>query len=462
MVEASRTSPSLWWRLSWQLSIVFMLVLAVVIAGLAVYGALLLTPNLALKGRLAVALDDSVSRDAEHKLIVREGPNLRALVQANDKIWFIAATPEGEIASFGVVPAAYSGMAPFIRFIRDADIRGARDTDAVASIDDFKTTLGGLRVLYGGNTSTSASVFTLLTALNPIYVPLLLLTLPAVFLTVARVIRRSLRGLKKVVDELPRIDPERAGSRLPLTDVPKEVVPLIVAFNDLLERLEAQFLSRQRFLIDAAHELRTPIAIMQTRIQGLPEIKERRRLLDDVARLGDMAEQLLDFERQGQTNDERQKVDIVDMARGAVAELAPVAIAAGYEIGFESPVNKLEIEGSPTSLPRAIANLVRNAIEHGGNRGVISVSVSPDARVIVADQGNGIPKDQQDLVFEPFYRITPRNFGAGLGLSLVRQIIRKHGGEVTVDSSSAGSAFTLHLGASAQGVHVGPGSLSHR
>jgi signal transduction histidine kinase len=184
---------------------------------------------------------------------------------------------------------------------------------------------------------------------------------------------------------------------------------------------------------------------MQTRIEGMSEGRERRRLMDDVARLGDTAEQLLDFERNDQATDLHQTVDLVDIARTIVADLAPVAIAAGYEISFESDVDKFERKGSPSALPRAVSNLVRNAIDHGGNGGMISVSVSRNGEIAVSDEGPGIPPGQRELVFEPFYRVTPRSKGAGLGLSLVKQVVVNHRGQVTIDSTSAGTTFKIHF-----------------
>jgi signal transduction histidine kinase len=184
---------------------------------------------------------------------------------------------------------------------------------------------------------------------------------------------------------------------------------------------------------------------MQTRIEGMDEGRERRRLLDDVARLAETAEQLLAFERNDQTDDLQETMDLVDIARTVVADLAPVAIAAGYDISFESEIETLKRQGSPSALRRAITNLVRNAIDHGENTGAIVVSVTSDAVIAVSDEGAGIPKDQQDLIFEPFYRVTPRSKGAGLGLALVRQIVSRHGGKVTIDSSSAGTTFAICL-----------------
>ncbi|MBZ9922816.1 HAMP domain-containing histidine kinase, partial [Mesorhizobium sp. BR1-1-7] len=190
---------------------------------------------------------------------------------------------------------------------------------------------------------------------------------------------------------------------------------------------------------------RTPIAIMQTRIEGMEYGQDRERLLQDVARLGETAEQLLDFERNDQNRENYGTVDLVDIARTVVADLAPLAIAAGYEISFLREIDGLERQGNRPALVRAITNLVRNAIEHGGNRGMISVSVTADGQITVADQGQGISLDQQELVFEPFYRTTPRSTGAGLGLALVRQIVTNHGGHVAVDSGSHGTMFRIQM-----------------
>jgi signal transduction histidine kinase len=445
MAPQTNSNPSLWWKLSWQLSLVFVSVVAAVIVGLCVYGAMILSPTVGLQDKLTVALNEALTRDSQGRLTVTESPALRAFKSENDRLWFVVATRDGMTTSYGVVPAPYAEMSRYVRLMKDADIRGATDIDEVASIDSIGTPLGEVRVMYGGNTSRSATFLTMLTKTYPIYFPLLVMTLPAVFLTVPRIVRHALAGLNSVVRKAPDIDARRAGSRLPVEDVPKEVVPLIVAFNSILERLEEQFQARQRFLIDAAHELRTPIAIMQTRIEGISDGQERRRLMDAVARLGATAEQLLDFERNDQVNDLHETVDLVDIARTVVADLAPLAIAAGYEISFESEVDTFERKGSPSALPRAISNLVRNAIDHGGNSGMISVSITAEGQVVVADQGKGIPADQQELVFEPFYRVTPRSKGAGLGLSLVKQIVANHRGRVTIDSDAGGTRLTIQL-----------------
>jgi signal transduction histidine kinase len=445
MAVETKPNSSLWWKLSWQLSVIFAGVIAAVIIGISVYGAIVLSPNISLKHELGGALVDAVGRDSHGRLLLLETPHLKAFKAENEGLWFVIAAGDPSTVSYGPVPAAYTGLASYIYLVKDADIRGAHGVGEAASIDDIETVAGNVRVMYGGRTDRSSAFLTLLAATYPIYVPLLAIAVPAIFLTVPRIVSRALAGLKDVVKKAPEIDPRRAGGRLPTTDVPSEVIPLIVAFNSILDRLEKQFQVRQRFLIDAAHELRTPIAIMQTRIEGMSDDREQRRLMADVARLGETAEQLLDFERNDQATDVHEPVDLVEIARSVVADLAPMAIAGGYEISFESDVDQVERQGCRPALQRAISNLVRNAIDHGGNKGAISVMVSWQGEIAVSDEGPGIPEDQREQVFEPFYRLTPRSTGAGLGLSLVKQIVANHHGQVTIDSAPSGTTFKIWL-----------------
>ncbi len=445
MADTKTSNPSLWWKLSWQLSLVFVAVVGAVIVGLSAYGAVILSPNVALEDKLAAALDEALTRDPQGRIVIREMPRLRSFRAENDRLWFVVATSDGEVAAYGAVPAQYSSLVPYVRLMRDADIRGAKDTQEIASIDSFKTSLGEVRVMYGGNTDTTENMLTMLRKLYPIYVPLLAILLPAAFFTIPGIVRRGLAGMSEVARQASEIEPRRQGTRLRTNGIPKEIAPLVVAFNGVLDRLEHEFQKRQRFLIDAAHELRTPIAIMQTRIEGMADGPDRGRLLRDVARLGATAEQLLDFERNDQVTDLHETVDLVDVARSVVADLAPLAIAAGYEIAFQNGPDRLERPGNLFALSRAIGNLVRNAIDHGGNAGMICVSVAPDGEIAVADEGPGIPVEHRELVFEPFYRVVPRSEGAGLGLSLVKQVAANHGGQVTMESGSTGTTVRIRL-----------------
>lgn len=442
---ANRSNPSLWWKLSWQLSLVIVAVVAAVIIGLCVYGAMILSPNVAMERKMSAVVAEAVERDPQGKFQLRDTPPLRSLKAQNSGLWYVVATTDDVSVSYGTVPAPYAELAHLAHLFQDADIRGSAGTNEIASVENVETAVGEVRILFGGFADKGWPVLAILAGTYPIYISLIVVALPAIFLAVPRIVRRALARVSDAAHQASLIQPRRHGARLPVDGIPKEVAPLVVAFNGTLERLETEFRKRQRFLIDAAHELRTPIAIMQTRIDGMPEGKDRRRLLDDVARLAETAEQLLDFERNDQATDQHETVDLVEIARMAVADLAPLAIAAGYQIGFESEVKSLERRASPSALPRAISNLVRNAIDHGGNSGMITISVSAGGRINVADEGPGIPAEHQELVFEPFYRVTPKSRGAGLGLSLVKQIVANHRGHVSIKSGSTGTQVAIQL-----------------
>ncbi|MFB9948817.1 sensor histidine kinase [Rhizobium puerariae] len=442
---AEKANPSLRWRLSWQLSLVIVTVVAAVILGLCVWATTIMSPNIAMEEKIGSAIAGAAARDGQGRLELQETPELMALKQQNGSLWYVVATVDGASVSHNTIPPAYAGLAHLVHLFDDADIRGSTATNEVATIDNAQTAVGEVRILFGGVADKGSPVFALLARAYPIYVSLLAVALPAIFLAVPRIVGHALARVSDVAERAAQIEPRRHGARLPVGGIPKEVAPLVTAFNGTLDRLENEARKRQRFLIDAAHELRTPIAIMQTRIDGMPDGRERERLLGDVARLADTAEQLLDFERNDQAADLHEAVDLVEIARAVVADVAPLAIAAGYQISFQSEMERLERKGSPSALARAIGNLVRNAIDHGGNGGMITVSVSAGGEIDVADEGPGIPPEHRNLVFEPFYRATPKSTGAGLGLSLVKQVVANHGGQVSIKNGSTGTRVTIRL-----------------
>ncbi|ALN71905.1 HAMP domain-containing sensor histidine kinase [Aureimonas sp. AU20] len=438
-------NASLWWRLSWHIGTLIFAVVMTVIVGLCLYATLVLSPNEGVEDRVAAAISEAMYYDGEGNPRVGDGKALRELKQNNGKFWYVVATTDRSLARYGAVPPVYRELVPLAHLFHAADIRGASGSDEIASVKTVSTDYGEIRVLFGGLSNKGWLLLSILQRSWPIYASLLALALPAIFIAVPMIVRQALEGVNAVASQASRIDPRHHGIRLSSSDIPAEIKPLVSAFNQALDRIEENAEKRQRFLIDAAHELRTPIAIMQTRIEGLADAQERRRLLSDVARLGETAEQLLDFERNDQAPDINEDVDLVEMTRMVVADLAPLAIAAGYEISFENDSASVTRQGSPTALPRAIANLVRNAIDHGGGSGMISVSVSSNGCIAVHDEGPGIPLEHRSHVFEPFYRAVPKSQGAGLGLSLVKQIVENHNGRIDLDGSGRGTSVLLYL-----------------
>lgn len=269
----------------------------------------------------------------------------------------------------------------------------------------------------------------------------------ATLIATPMVVRRVLVPVGEVAAEAQQIHADQRGTRLSTETLPSEVIPLVNAVNDALDRLDEGYERQQRFLLDAAHELRTPIAILQTRLESLSNNPQKTRLLQDGARLASLAEQLLDLQRlnsDGGTVD--TVIDLVDLARRVTADLAPLAIAAGYEVSFDSETEKFAVLGDQGALERAVANLVQNAIEHGGRRGAITITVGSSGTVEVCDEGDGIPIEQRERIFEPFHRLQPRSRGAGLGLNLVQSIVQRHAGNIVVlPGSRGGACFRITL-----------------
>jgi signal transduction histidine kinase len=214
--------------------------------------------------------------------------------------------------------------------------------------------------------------------------------------------------------------------------------------NETLARLDDGHDRQKRFMLAAAHELRTPIAILQTRLEAMPATIDNVRLLEDVARLSTLANQLLDLQRLSQDTSAMRRFDLAGVARNAVVALAPLAIAAGYRIDFNMDSVPSAIRGDATSIERAIANLVQNAIEHAGRRGVITVAVQAPALVSVIDDGPGIPPADRERIFESFQRLSATGRGIGLGLNLVKEIAILHGAKMHVeDVQGRGTCFSI-------------------
>lgn len=390
------------------------------------------------------AVRSAVERNAAGALVLRETPALAKLRSDAPGLWFAVRDRRGQRLSSGRVPPEFERIGDALDDVGQARLgwnlgEPPRPTARVKWVD---APAGKLQIMTGPGPEVpfsrvaSTSLIIFLTVILPVLVLMALATLVATPL----VVRRALAGLDKVAAQAGRIDIDRPGARLPLQDVPDEVVRLVEAVNGALRRLDEGYERHKRFLADAAHELRTPIAILQTRLEGQKPGPDNARLLEDVARLSILTEQLLDLQRLQQCSSRLMPVDLVTVGRRAAIDLAPLAIAAGYELSFEPRAEHVAVMGDQASLERALVNLVQNAIQHGGRRGAITIGVDADGAIEVCDEGMGIPAAERERIFEPFRRLKPLDRGAGLGLNLVQEIVRLHAGHIAVLESPAGGA----------------------
>jgi signal transduction histidine kinase len=262
-------------------------------------------------------------------------------------------------------------------------------------------------------------------------------------IAVTLIVPLVLRGVRPLAREAARLDPQELSRRLPEGAVPQELLPIVRAFNAALDRLSEAFERRRRFIADVAHELRTPLAVLNMHVEALAPGGSKPDLQRGVYRLGQMVGQMLDAERLTLAARQREPVDLVELVRESVADVAPLAVASGYEIAVATEADALVVEADRHALARAIGNLLGNAIAHGGNAGLIEARIARSGFIEVADEGPGVPPEARERIFEPFGRERWDRDGCGLGLHLVREIMAAHGGRVELARSRGGATFRL-------------------
>jgi signal transduction histidine kinase len=259
-------------------------------------------------------------------------------------------------------------------------------------------------------------------------------------------IRAGLRPIAAISRRASEIDPGSTDVRLPAEGLPSELVPLVQAVNLAFDRLQDGFSVQRRFTANAAHELRTPLTMLTAGLEELSDGPAIEKLRTDVARMNRLVSQLLRVARLDAIPVKLDvRVDLCQVAAQVVEYLAPWAITRSRAIGFDNPGVPIFVTGNAEEMSDAIRNIVENAVLHAPAGTEVTVSVSVDGAVTVNDQGPGIPVTDRPHIFGRFWRgkgvATP---GAGLGLSIVAEIVRLHGGTVTVDDAPGGGAsFTL-------------------
>lgn len=284
------------------------------------------------------------------------------------------------------------------------------------------------------------------------------------------------RGIKPLSELEERIRARKSDDLSPLDEktVPLEVAPLVSSVNDLLRRLKESISTQKRFLADAAHQLKTPLAglrmqadLAQRKEAGEEELKQS---LQQIGRASVQAthtvNQLLSLARaEGAGSIDLQSCDMAALISEVLNDSLPHAMEKGLDLGYDGVDTAkkrrfLTLQGNPTLLKEMIRNLVDNAIHYTPSTperiGVITVRLLLDPysqalAVQVEDNGPGISAAERERVFEPFYRALGTNVdGSGLGLPIVREIAKRHGATVTVEmahpgQTPPGACFTIRF-----------------
>lgn len=252
----------------------------------------------------------------------------------------------------------------------------------------------------------------------------------------------SLRQIASASREAAVVGPGNPGARISTNRLPEEVRPLVSAINGALDRLTEAYQAEQRFVADAAHELRTPLAVLSLHLQRakLGGTLDWATIDHDLTQLNKLVSQLLDLARkvharQTDVANARPVVNLSRVAREAAAAVFPLVDCAGRQLDVDLP-NTLTIRGRAEDLQDMIRNLLENALVHG--RGKIDVVGGMEfgtdgerlAVMTVSDDGVGVPQALGDTVFDRFRKGSSDSDGHGLGLAIVREVVRGHGGSV--------------------------------
>ena len=291
--------------------------------------------------------------------------------------------------------------------------------------------------------------------------------------------KKALTPLQKLTSEVSQIQAQNLSTQLEVPNSKDEIAQLTSSFNEMLTRLDNAFSTQKQFSANAAHELRTPLAVLQTNLEVFekkqePEMIEYRQLFtmikEQTARLSQLVGTLLDMTNL-KSVPRTDHVSLEELVDEVFCDLDPVAEKAGISIHFDDSSsqdwhtdvhtpdasalnnNIRNITGSYVLLYRAVYNLVENAIKYNRPNGSVTVSVKEkngQAMILVKDTGIGISPENQKKIFDPFFRVDKSRSramgGAGLGLALVDSIAREHGGSVKVlESNEKGSIIALML-----------------
>jgi len=255
-------------------------------------------------------------------------------------------------------------------------------------------------------------------------------------------VRRVLQPLRRAEAEVDALDPKNVLLRLSEAPEPREVNTLVRAVNRALTRLDETMAILRGFTANAAHELRTPLSIMQLSLDKLPPSPQRDDLQADTQHMTRLVGQMLDLAQADALAVEPDVlVDLADVGRNVVAAMAPKAFEAQRDLRFES-IGDTRALGHAEAIYRIYRNLIDNALAHAPGETPIEVSAGPGPQLSVRDHGPGISDEDRPHIFERFWRKDRRRTdGAGLGLGIVQRLAQAHGGAITVENAPDGGAL---------------------
>ena len=274
------------------------------------------------------------------------------------------------------------------------------------------------------------------------------------------------KPVQQLSAHMKEMSPNTLSDSIEIEGGGEEIQELVKSFNQMTEQLDEAFAMQRRFSASAAHELRTPIAVLRTKIDVFKKKKREQREYDELVdtmetyidRLSSIITDLLEFAETSELG-ETEDVSLDSVVKTVVDDLESVAqnnminMQIDEQSMTQSEAQTFIVKGNTNLLYRALYNLVENAIRYNNEEGSVNITLETKGQegvIIIADTGVGIAPEQRELVFEPFYRVNKsrsREFGgAGIGLSLVKTILKRHRASITVsENNPQGSVFTIRI-----------------
>lgn len=275
----------------------------------------------------------------------------------------------------------------------------------------------------------------------------LILSIPLIWFGV----RRGLRPLEELRRRITRRSAQDLDA-IPADGAPRELLPVVTALNDLLSRVRAAQKEQRRFTADAAHQIKTPLAVLTAELDlartdtSCPCAQPTfSRLQKATSRLAHLVSQLLALAH-SETNESKVHVlfDLSELAREVTGDFVAAAASRRIDLGFEGDEQAIPVRGNVILLREAMKNLLDNALKFTPEGGTVTVSIQACPPTFsVADSGPGIPEAELPLIFQRFHRAPESSTteGSGLGLAIVQEVARKHGAIVTAGQSALGGAL---------------------
>jgi two-component system, OmpR family, sensor histidine kinase TctE len=405
-------------------------------------------------------------RVVEGRLVLDMPASARSILlnDPDDKIFYKITREDGRlIAGEAWIPSPIASAESGDKYLADAELRDEKFRIATLRVTpdfgpEWEDGGSGLMVHVAETVNKRQALTRQI--LGTMMIPqLLLITLAGAGLWFG--LNRGIAPLKSLQQTL---DSRSTGDLSPVElkeDLPEEVIPLIGAFNDILSRMRNVLDAQKRFVADAAHQLRTPLAGLKTqtelalRLQDPASIKRAlRQILQSAERGSALTNQLLTLARHEPGDNRELKtepVDMNEMAKKSTLALVDEALRKNIDLGFEPAPESAWVMGDTLGLIDMLSNLLDNAIRYTQDGGRVTARVNLTADTVqinVEDNGPGIPSAERERVFERFYRVLGNSeTGSGLGLAIVKEIVRLHDASISVADGpdGRGTLFSIQF-----------------